>query len=340
MVTASLELARALHRRGTRLTLFFSQDRLPGFEGAAAVLSPHRHELANKLWLRSVEGRAGLDAIIYPYWPPAPARRPGAPPAITFVHDLAFRLRPREVPWQQRLYLGSVLPAALRRSRLIVTPSEQTRRDLLQEFPVAGLAARAHVVPEAPAGLPEGGSAPVGLRPGYLLAVGTLEPRKNYPRLLAAYRRLRGSAGAAPALVVAGRPGWSDGALERLVRSEPGVAYLGHVDDATLGALYEHAGALAFPSLYEGFGLPLVEAMARGVPALVSRAGALPEVAAGAAVEVDPESVEEIAQGLERLLGDAALRADLAERGRRRAAELTWDAAAQRLEALIATLDG
>ena len=178
------------------------------------------------------------------------------------------------------------------------------------------------MVPEAPTPLPAAGRLPAGLRPGFLLALGTVEPRKNYRRLLAAYRLLRPRTEIP--LVVAGRPGWAyGGALDEL-RAEPGVTYLGHVDDATLAALYESAAGLAFPSLYEGFGLPLLEAMERGLPALIGNRGSLPEVAAGAALEVDPEDVPALAAGLERLLSDRPLRRSLAAAGRKRAAAFSW----------------
>ena len=341
MVTVALELARALHRRGVPLTLLCSRERPAGFEGARAILSPHRHEVANKLfWLPQVEAAAGLDAILYPYWPPPPRRRRGAPPAVAFVHDLAFRLRPDEVPWQQRLFLGSLLPPALRASALVLVPTETTRCDLLQEYPLPGLAGRVEVLPEGLPELPAPGPLPAGLAPGFLLAVGTVEPRKNYPRLLSAYRELRRRRPDAPPLVVAGADGWGRGGGEsRLLASEPGVRHLGRVDDATLAALYGSAAGLAFPSLYEGFGLPLLEAMAHGVPALIGRSGALPELAGGAALEVDPRSVPEIADGLERLLGDEELRSALAASGPERARGFSWDAAAERLEALIGRLN-
>src|SRR5438105_4378042 len=136
----------------------------------------------------------------------------------------------------------------------------------------------------------EAGPLPAAVEPGFILAVGTVEPRKNYPRLLAAYRRLRERKGGAPPLVIAGRPGWAYGDTLNRIRAEPGVRYLGHVDDRTLSALYEAAGALAFPSLYEGFGLPLLEAMAHGVPCVAGNTGALPEPAGDAALLVHPEA--------------------------------------------------
>jgi alpha-1,3-rhamnosyl/mannosyltransferase len=131
-----------------------------------------------------------------------------------------------------------------------------------------------------------------------------------------------------PQLVIAGRPGWAYGDTLERIKAEPGVRYLGHVDDATLSALYESASMLAFPSLYEGFGLPLLEAMAHGVPAVVGEAGALPELGDGAVVLVDPEDVASIAAGLERLLADASLRQTLGAAGRLRAADFTWERAA------------
>jgi len=132
-----------------------------------------------------------------------------------------------------------------------------------------------------------------------------------------------------PELVIAGRPGWAYGDTLQRIAAEPGVRYLGHVDEPTLSALYESASVLAFPSLYEGFGLPLLEAMAHGVPAVVGAAGALPELALGAAISVNPDDVNAIAGALERLLSDAQLRQKLGEEGKRRAANFTWDRAAE-----------
>ncbi len=333
MVTVALGLTERMLAGGggRRYTLFCSRERpdalAPG--DFRAVLSPYRHEVLNKLrWLPAVEADAGLDAMLYPYWPCPPRRRAHAPPAAMLVHDLAFRVRPREVPWQQRIYMGSILPGALRRAAAVLAPSEATRRDLLEHYPLPGLAARTTVVTEGwSLGAVAPGSLPEGLEPGFLLAVGTIEPRKNYPRLLAAYRLLRARSGAPP-LVVVGRVGWAFGSALDELRAEPGVRLLSDVDDPTLRALYQAAGALAFPSLYEGFGLPLLEAMADGLPAVAGDAGALPELAGDAALLVDPTDVEAIAAGLERALCDGELRARLAAAGRRRAAGYTWAAAA------------
>jgi len=335
MVTHALALSGALLEAGgpETFTVFSSRERVPGLPaGYEAVLSPHRHEVANKLlWFPSVEGASGLDAILYPYWPPPPRRRPAAPPSAFFVHDLAFRLRPDEVPWQQRAYLGTVLPPALRNAAAVLVPSLSTGTDLLASYPYQGLADRVHPVAEGPTPLPAPGPLPAGVEPGFVLAVGTLEARKNYGRLVAALASIPD----APPLVVAGRPGWNG---ERAPTEGKGVRILGHVDDATLAGLYENASLLAFPSLYEGFGLPLLDAMARGLPALIGDRGALPELAGQAALAVDAESTEAIAAGLRRLLGEATFRSKLAAAGRRRAKDYSWESAAELVLAHLARI--
>jgi glycosyltransferase involved in cell wall biosynthesis len=343
MSTVAVELTRALleKRSGDEFVLLCSRERPEAFRDydCEAVLAPYRHEVALKLrWLPMIEPQLDCDAILYPFWPSPPRRRPGAPPAAIYLNDLAFRLRPAEVPWQQRAYFGTVLGPALRQAAAVLVISETTRRDLLDCYPIPGLESRVTVVSP---GLPRqvaAGRLPTWLSPGYILAVSTIEPRKNYPRLLAAYRQLRSRGGAlpmvigdspgVPPLVIAGRPGWAYGDTMKRIEAEPGVHYLGHVDEATLSALYESASVLAFPSLYEGFGLPLLEAMARGLPAVVGNRGALPELAGRDAVQVDPDDVSSIAAGLEQALTDESLRKRLIEGGRRRAAGFSWARAA------------
>lgn len=341
MLTVAVELTRALvaDRGSDTFTLLCSRERPAALAGldCEAVLAPYRHEVALKTrWLPAIEAQLDCAAILYPYWPSPPRRRPDAPPAAVFAHDLAFKLRPKEVPWQQRAYFRALLGRSLRNAAGVLVPSEATRRDLLQCYPIAGLTSKVTIVPEGVPPEVPAGPLPTGLEPGFILAVGTIEPRKNYPRLLASYRRLRresvpliiGDRPGVPELVIAGRPGWAYGDTLERIKAEPGVRYLGHVDDATLSALYQSAAVLAFPSLYEGFGLPLLEAMAHGVPAVVGDVGALPELADGAAVLVDPEDEASIAQGLEKVLADAPLRERLGAEGRRRAADFTWERAA------------
>ena len=344
MVTVAIELARAVAgaARPDEIVLICSRERPASLADlkCPAVFAPYRHEVAIKTrWLPAVEPLLEADAILYPYWPSPPFRRAGAPPAAIFVHDLAFRVRPGEVPWQQRAYFRAMLPRALRQAAAVLVPSDSTQRDLLRFYPSPGLQAKMHIVPEGLPPAAQPGPLPDGIEPGFILAVGSVEPRKNYPRLLAAYRQLR-SRGAVPfiingrpgvpQLVIAGRQGWAFGDTLERIAAEPGVRYLGHVDEPSLAALYASASVLAFPSLYEGFGLPLLEGMARGVPAVVGHTGALPELGAGASLAVDAEDTAAIAAALERLLADESLRRQLGEEGIRRAAGYTWDKAAER----------
>ena len=344
MLTVAVELSKALieGRSQDEFVLLCSRERPESLRelDCEAVLSPYRHELVLKSrWLPAMEPKLEADAILYPYWPGPPFRRNGAPPAAILVHDLAFRIRPREVPWQQRLYFRATLPPALRQAAAVLVPSESTRRDLLQLYRIPGLEEKVEVIAEGVPSAVTAGPLPEGIDPGFVLAVGTVEPRKNYPRLLAAYRHLRGRGSlpfiingrpGVPQLVIAGRAGWAYGDTLQRIAAEPGVRYLGHVDEPTLAALYESASVLAFPSLYEGFGLPLLEAMSRGVPAVVGAAGALPELAVGAAISVNAEDITAIAGALERLLADEALRQKMGAEGKRLARGYTWANAAER----------
>src|ERR1700680_2062345 len=250
MITVAIELSKALvaRREKDHIVLLCSRERPQALDGldCEAVLSPYRHEVNLKMrWLPAVEPKLESDAILYPYWPSPPFRRHDAPPAAIFVHDLAFRLRPQEVPWQQRAYMGTILGPALRNAAAVLVPSEATRRDLIDLYKITGLESKINVIAEGVPSPVGAGPLPEGLEPGFILAVGTVEPRKNYPRLLAAFRQLRresvpviiGDRPGVPELVIAGRPGWAYGDTLRLIQAEPGVRYLGHVDDATLSAL-------------------------------------------------------------------------------------------------------
>ena len=136
MLTVAVELSRALvaQKSTDEIVLLCSRERPDSLRGldCEAVVSPYRHELVLKSrWLPVVETQLDCDAILYPYWPSPPVRRAGAPPAVIFVHDLAFRVRSAEVPWQQRLYFRAVLPPALRNAAAVLVPSESTRRDVM-----------------------------------------------------------------------------------------------------------------------------------------------------------------------------------------------------------------
>jgi alpha-1,3-rhamnosyl/mannosyltransferase len=216
---------------------------------------------------------------------------------------------------------------ALNQAAGVVVPTREVQRSLDVHFP--GLEALTRVVPLGGDHLPEGRAmegegAP---KPGrYLLSVGTLEPRKNRARLLEAFAA---AAKDHPGieLVVVGRPGWMDEAFQEGLKTSSvrdRVRVIRDLPDPELRWLYEHALALAYPSLAEGFGLPIVEAMAAGCPVLTSHCSAMPEVAGGAALEVDPRDVDDMAHGLKRLIEEESLRDALRQAGRDRAARFTW----------------
>jgi glycosyltransferase involved in cell wall biosynthesis len=260
--------------------------------------------------------------------PPGPGQR-----LVVTVHDLAFLVRPDLFPRAWRLMYRAGLRAAVKRASAIIAPSRHTANDLVRRTRVPP--ERVHVVPLA-ASLEHSSRDPhevlarLKVRPPYVLFVGTLEPRKNLVRLVRAYRRLA-ARGAPHRLVLGGPIGWQPQALLRELAVEgPGeVVMTGKLGPEDLDALYRRAEVFAYPSLYEGFGLPVVEAMARGVPCVVSTSSSLPEVAGEAAVPVDPLSVGAMAEALGRVISDPGLAARLREAGAARAARFGWDRTAR-----------
>jgi glycosyltransferase involved in cell wall biosynthesis len=252
---------------------------------------------------------------------------------VVTVHDLAFERFPSLFPrsWRTLYRLG--LRAAVRRADAIVTPSRTTAEDVVARTKVDP--GTLHVVPLAaslPAGVrdPDEVLARLKLREPFVLFVGTLEPRKNLVRLVRAYRRVAAT-GVPHGLVLAGPLGWHHESLLREIALEgPGeISLTGALPSEDLDALYRAAAAFVYPSLYEGFGLPVLEAMARGVPTVASSSSSVPEVSGDAALGVDPRSVREIASAIERVLTDLDLADRLAARGRARAERFTWDETAR-----------
>jgi glycosyltransferase involved in cell wall biosynthesis len=261
----------------------------------------------------------------------APAR-PGQALVVT-IHDLAFERFPELYPprWL-RLYRRGV-EIALREADAVLTPSRDTavavaahgvERERIHVTPLAAdLPAAAQTAPPPPYDVP------------YVLFVGTLEPRKNLPRLVRSFLAAVRDASLPHRLVLAGPTGWHQDALANELAGDGGgrVHLPGRVAATELDALYRGADAVAYPSVYEGFGLPVLEALAYGKPTLSSTTSAMPEVAGDAALLVDPEDEDAIAGGLIRILSDDPLRAELSRKGPARAASFSWAATAR------ATLD-
>jgi alpha-1,3-rhamnosyl/mannosyltransferase len=224
----------------------------------------------------------------------------------------------------------ATLPLAVRRAAALAAISQATADDLVARFPRAR--GRTEVTPLAANPAFGSGGAPDAevlsrhkIDFPYILGVGTLEPRKNLPRLVEAFVGLDDATRGDARLVLVGQLGWDAGETLASIAAHPDrVVAVGAVPDADLPALYRRARAFAYPSLYEGFGLPVLEAMIAGVPVLTSDVSSLPEVGGDAALYVAPRDVGAIRDGLAALLTDEALRARLAEAGPRRAAEFSW----------------
>ncbi len=261
-------------------------------------------------------------------------------PTVVTIHDLGTFAYPALHPRSRVLRARAILPVVARSADAIIVPSKSVEAEAIGRL--GARPDRIHVVPEAPA---EPFTRPVGraeveaalaryrLEPGFFLALGALEPRKNLARVFEALERLpHSTAKGGPRLAVAGPAGWKPGAMEKAL-GRPGMAdrvrLLGFVPDADLCALMVAARALVYPSLYEGFGLPVVEAMAAGLPVITSNRGALAELAEGAALLVEPLDAGSIAEAMRRLMEDEGLRLRLAARGRVRAGLYSWSRTAR-----------
>jgi glycosyltransferase involved in cell wall biosynthesis len=247
-------------------------------------------------------------------------------PSVMVVCDMvAFHdeYRPQR---RAKLIERATLPLAARRADVFAAISQATADDLAAHFPrtasktvVAPLAADEHFFAADPGDVRER----LGLQRPYVLAVGTLEPRKNLPALIEAFIGLPEHT---HDLVLVGALGWDTGETQAAIARHPDrIRALGHVPDGDLASLYAGAALFAYPSLYEGFGLPVLEAMAAGAPVLTSRISSLPEVAGDAAILVDPRSVDSIREGLRRGLSDPP------RRGRERARTFSWARYAQQI---------
>ena len=265
---------------------------------------------------------------------------------ITYIHDMSYKACPGNVRWQTAFNLKLNMRKTLRRADRIITLSSFSREEISRFFP--SVKEKISVLPCGVdrgifhPGFKEADIAPVlkkyGITGAYFLYMGTIEPRKNIRRMLYAYRKALGEMPQLPQVVLAGGSGWKNrpiyGAVKKL-GIEGKVKFIGYVGDEERPALLNGATAFVYPSLYEGFGMPPLEAMACGTPVVTSDASSLPEVVGDAALLIDPQSVDEIAKAMLLIAGDGALRENLKMKGLERAECFTWEKTAEKLRKLI-----
>ncbi|MGI5816753.1 MAG: glycosyltransferase family 4 protein [Armatimonadota bacterium] len=338
-------LARVRDGGGTehQFVLFFDREPpgdLPCIRGGrllegwrTQVISARNSRLWTLLALPRAARELGLDVLHVQYNGPRISR----PALVTTVHDISFRLFPEWFSLKDRLVLDLGLRATLPVARHVFAVSECTRADIEAVYGVEpDLITVTHNALPPGFGPPDPQRVPEvlehhGVRQPYVLFVGVRQPRKNLPRAIRAFSAARSREGLPHRLVIVGKRGWQAGETERAIDAAgEDVQPIGYVADADLPSLYAGADVFLFPSLYEGFGIPVLEAFACGTPVVAANLSALPEVVGDAAVLVDPRDEDAIADGLLRLLDDADLRAALSARGLARLSAFDWEETARR----------
>lgn len=266
------------------------------------------------------------------------------------VHDLSFIKVPEATSPNLKAYLSSVVPRSARRADYILADSEATKNDLIELYRISpdriavllsGVDGRFAPVTDQTTLRLVREKYGIGMSP-YIFSVGTVQPRKNYVRLIKALAALRMEKYDIH-LVIAGGKGWLDNPIYRAIddtHMNEFVHMIGFVDEADLPALYSEATCFAFPSLYEGFGLPVLEAMGCRTPVVTSNISSLPEAAGDAALMVDPYNLDAITTAIKQVIDDEALRGALIRKGVERSKQFTWDRAAQQLGQIYRDLPG
>ena len=362
------ELVRALAAAdsGDRFVLFYAGRDLDGAVGVDALNDlratypsielapiPMPERWLPIMWQRArlpvpVEWWTGrVDVLHAPDFvlPPSHTRR-----TLVTVHDLSFRIHPEAAHERLRQYLEDAVPRSLRRATHVLADSRSTASDLQQLMGVApsnitvlypGIGPQFRRVEdeERRAAVRE----KYGLPPRFFFHIGTIEPRKNLERLMNAYAVVRpedaATTSAPPVgLLLAGKPGWLSDPIVARARQTEGVLLPGPVDDADLPVLHSLATALVYPSLYEGFGFPPLEALACGTPVVASRTSSIPELVGDAALLIDPLDEAALGDALRRVLAEPQITMAARRDGPAQAAQFTWDRAAQQLLGMYRSL--
>jgi glycosyltransferase involved in cell wall biosynthesis len=259
--------------------------------------------------------------------------------AVLTVHDLCYERFPEFFQPRVRRQMKLLVPWSCKRADHIITVSESSKRDLVEiyrldptKITVTHEAAGDNFSPAAPERAAERLREGYGVQPPFLLYVGNLDPRKNLARLLRAFAQLRQNGRIQAKLVIVGQKSWLHDAVFQAIRQHSlgeEVILTGYVPAADLPLFYSAASVMVYPSIYEGFGLPVVEAMACGTPVITSRGSSLEEIASDAAILIDPYSIAEIAGAIEKVVNDSCLQKRMRALGLRRAAQFSYQRMAE-----------
>lgn len=343
------QMVRALQRRDadTRYSVFVNETARGGFHDSdnmrfrytrLPAVKPVVRIIWEQLFLPSLA--AGLDVL---HCPVNVLPVCLTCPAVLTIHDLTFLRFPERFRPERQRYLAALTRLSAKRARRITTDSANTRDDVAELFDIPlerievvypGLDEAFHPVADDEL---DAFRARKGLPDQFVLYVGTLEPRKNVTALISAYQQISQHGSTSWPLVIAGGKGWMFedifGQVERSGLADR-VIFPGYVAPEELPYWYAAATVFVYPSLYEGFGLPPLEAMACGTPVVVSNASSLPEVVGDAGLKVDPYRTDELAEGLAEVLQSTAKREQMIAAGLRQAASFTWEKAATQLTAI------
>lgn len=303
--------------------------------GTCAWRSPVARQVWEQIRLPSLARKARVDVLINPI-NTAPL---AFPRNILVIHDLSFLEHPEWFGWGFLRFYRTIVPRAARRALAVVTVSEYSKGRIVDLLGVPP--ERVHVIYQGvdpkfcPVGQDEVEEVrrKFGLARPYVLFVGSIAPRKNLTAAIAAFDLVRKKLSAVYELVVVGTKSFQFSSVE-LPEAAQSVRAIGYMTDENLPALYAGAELLLYPSLYEGFGLPPLEAMACGTPVVTSNCTSLPEVVGDAALVVDPSNVDQLADAICRVLTDRHLAQELRRRGPERARRFSWNEAAQRMLAV------
>lgn len=267
-------------------------------------------------------------------------------PKLAVIHDLAFKIHPKYVIAKHAVFLDQLVRHTLKQATKIIVISESTKKDVVGQYGydannISIVYPAVDTAQYAPASAQEVEQVKTkyGISDEYLLFLSTLEPRKNVAGIIKAYNILAPELRAKYQLVLAGKKGWLDDEIEQLC-SKMGERVLrtGRVASSDKAALYTGAKVFTFPSAFEGFGIPILEAMACGTPVITSNVSSMPEVAGDAAIVVDPNNIHDIAAALTKILTDDDLAKELQKQGNERIKEFTWQKSAGQLAALLRSL--